>query len=76
MNNDLRAFAPSARRVEESLSVLSQLARVLEHSASLEGEPGRLGDYLEDGVIRAMRIVSDNAHQVFCQLAKDLEIPQ
>lgn len=76
MSKGLRAFAPSAHRVEESLAVLSQLARVLEHSASLEGESGRLDDYLEDGVIRAMRIVSDTAHQVFCQLAKDLEIPQ
>lgn len=74
-------FAPSAKRIEESLELVAVLAGVLEHNSAFKGgEPGEhpamIDDHGEDGIVRAIRVIAWAAHLDFCQMATDLEIPQ
>lgn len=71
-----------AKRIEGSLDVIGILADVLLNNGSYKGDPddvdnpAQINDRGESGVQRAIQIIAEIAHQDFCRLATDLEIPQ
>lgn len=82
MRKPMHDFKYPAEEIQERLSVLVVLSRVLEKNIAFRGSadegehPAMIDGYGEDGIARAIRLIASDACRGFCKLADDLGIPQ